>query len=334
MSNSSVDSLTEREFLPQVSVIVPIHNGETDLPELINGLKSQTYRAKKVEYLLVNNNSSDRTANILVTAAKEASEEGINIKPLTENQIQSSYAARNKGIKVAKGEILAFTDADCRPQPNWLENLVQPFANKKVGIVVGEIAALPGKTLLEKYAQQQNMMSQKNTLAHPFYPYGQTANLAVRRQTFVDVGLFRPYLTTGGDADICWRIQRESNWQLEFAPEAIIRHRHRATLPELRSQWKRYGRSNRYLHQLHGVDLMRELKTKEMLYRLSRWLLKELPRDSLKAIAGKGSFLKLINTPIDLLGFQARTIGQKEAKLPESAKKIEWLEPLESAAEK
>jgi cellulose synthase/poly-beta-1,6-N-acetylglucosamine synthase-like glycosyltransferase len=312
-------------FLPQVSVIVPIYNGESDLPDLSECLRSQTYPPEGVEYLLVDNNSSDRTPSLIETAVEEASSQGLTFCHLEENQIQSAYAARNRGIRDATSEILAFTDADCRPQPDWLEKLVQPFADPRVGIVVGELEALPGKTLLERYAERYNLMSQKFLIEHPFCPYGQTANLGIRRPALAEVGLFRPYLTTGGDADICWRILRETDWKLEFAPQAIVRHRHRSNFRNFRSQWRRYGSSNRYLHQLHGVDLMRELTLKESLYRLSRWLLKELPRDGVKAIAGKAPLIDLIKTPIDLIGFQARTAGQKEAKLPDEARKIEWL---------
>ncbi|OKH26790.1 glycosyltransferase [Hydrococcus rivularis NIES-593] len=309
----------------KVSVIVPIYNGEADLPGLIECLRAQTYPRDRVEYLLVDNNSSDRTGQILATAAAQTSTEKINLQVLTEDKIQSSYAARNKAIRIAQGEIIAFTDADCRPQPDWLEKLVIPFADPIVGIVVGELVALPGNTILEQYAERYELMSQKFLVEHPFCSYGQTANIAIRREIFERVGLFRPYLTTGGDADICWRIQKQTGWKLEFAPQAIVRHRHRANLREFKSQWRRYGTSNRYLHELHGVSLMRELTFRESLYRLSRWLLKELPRDSAKLVIGKAKAIELIKTPIDLIGFQARTAGQKQAQLSEQAKTIEWL---------
>lgn len=313
--------MIESQFLPQVSVVVPIYNGEQDLPELIKCLKNQTYPTDQVEYLLVDNNSSDRTASIL----KEVAKKNIYFQHLTEDKIQSSYAARNLAIRKARYDILVFTDADCRPQPNWLREIIRPFVKPEVGIVAGEIVALSGKSLLEKYADRKQLMSQKFLLEHPFLPYGQTANLAIRKQAFIEVGLFRPYLTTGGDADICWRIQKEGKWQLEYAADAIIEHRHRANFKSFRSQFRRYGNSNLYLHKLHGVDLMRELTTKEVIYRLSRWLLKELPQNSVKVMARKASFVDLVNTPIDLIGFQARTTGQKESKLPEKAKIIEWL---------
>ncbi|HBB31421.1 MAG TPA: glycosyltransferase [Cyanobacteria bacterium UBA8803] len=313
-------------FLPKVSVIAPIYNGEADLPDLIRCLLSQTYPAERVEYLLVDNNSSDRTANLLEAAAVEAQSRGVKLHPLTENQIQSSYAARNQAIKVATGEILAFTDADCRPLPQWLSLLVAPFADSKVGLVVGEVSALPGKTLLEKHAERQGTMTQKDTLAHPFCPYGQTANLAIRRQVFEEVGLFRPYMTTGGDADMCWRIQRQTPWQLYFAEAAIVQHRHRATIAEFKSQWQRYGRSNKYLHELHGVELRPKLTARKSLYLLSRWLLKELPSVTVKAIAGQAPPLDLLTTPINLYGTWARDLGQRQAQLSEQAKVIEWLE--------
>lgn len=308
-----------------VTVIVPIYNGEADLPDLINCLRSQTYPTDWVEYLLVDNGSCDRTSSLIQQAAQESASQGIVLQYLKEDRIQSSYAARNTGIRAATGEIIAFTDADCRSQPNWLEELISPFADSSVGIVVGEIIALSGKTLLEKHAERHKVLSQQHTLNHAFRPYGQTANLAIRRQVLEQVGLFRPYLTTGGDADLCWRVQEQTSWKLQFAPTAVVQHRNRSTLQEYQSQWRRYGRSNRYLHELHGVELMREQTTQEYLYLLSRWLVKELPMNSIKAIALKTPPIDILSTPISLFGAWARTVGQREAQLPDKAREIEWL---------
>jgi glycosyltransferase involved in cell wall biosynthesis len=323
MNDQQIDTTTVNSFLPMVSVVVPIYNGEADLPDLISCLTSQTYPRERVEYLLVDNNSSDRTYTLIEEFAANSP---ITIRPLNENQIQSSYAARNAGIRASVGDIVVFTDADCRPQPQWLNALIKPFVNTEIIIVVGEILALPGKNLLEKHADRQDTLSQKHTLAHKFYPYGQTANLAIRRSVFHQSGLFRPYLNSGGDADICWRILQSNMGSLEFAPAAIVQHRHRATLKELASQWRRYGRSNRYLHELYGVDLMRDISLKEVGYRLARWLIKELPQNTVKAIAGKADLVDLLNTPISLFTARARATGQRNAQLPEEAKTIEWLE--------
>ncbi len=324
MSNKS-DTLNNTQhinYLPKVSVVVPIYNGEEDLRQLIACLLAQTYPSELVEYLLVDNNSSDNTLKSLQTAAEQCP---ITIRPLSENKIQSSYAARNVGIRAATAEIIAFTDADCRPQPQWLELLVKPFINEDVAIVAGEVAPLPGKTVLERFADSQETLSQKHTLANKFCPYGQTANLAIRRTALQKVGLFRPYLTTGGDADICWRIQLECIGRLEFAPDAIVQHRHRTTFKELASQWRRYGRSNRYLHELYGVDLMRAITLKECAYGLVRWIFKEVPKHSLKAALGKGSIIDVLSTPIGLFTALARYSGQTEAIMPENATQIDLL---------
>ncbi len=311
-------------YYPSVSVIVPIYNGEQDLPGLLDCLMAQTYPAKQVEYLLVDNASSDRTPQILATAAAQFADKGLAYKALSERDIQSAYAARNTGIRAATGEFLAFTDADCYPEPNWLIGLMQPFQDEQVGLVAGKITAFPGTTLLERYAERKGTMSQQDTLAHSFCPYGQTANLGVRLAALKQVGLFRPYLTTGGDADICWRIQREGSyrgqaWKIYYAENAPIQHRHRQTLEELKKQWYRYGKSNRYLNELHGVKLAWPLPKKERNRTLWRWALKELPLSAVQWVLGRGTTADMLISPLDIYCAQARDLGQKEARLPENA---------------
>lgn len=319
-------------YFPKVSVIVPIYNGEQDLPGLLACLRAQTYPAQQAEYLLVDNGSCDRTPTLLTAATTDFSAQDLTFKALSEPNIQSSYAARNVGICAAQGEFLAFTDADCYPDPNWLVELIQPFTHQNVGLVAGKIAALPGKTWVEKYSDGKDMLSQEHTLQNAFKPYGQTANLAIRAEVLKQVGLFRPHLTTGGDADICWRIQIESEqigptasepWQLKSAPKAVIQHRHRQTLKELHTQWYRYGKSNRYLHELHGVRLAYQLPKKEEHRALLRWVLKDLPMAVASlVIQRKLDINKLIGVPADIYCARARDLGQQEAKLKEAVREI------------
>ena len=330
MSHSSEPCSLLSPWSPvSLSVIIPIYNGAADLPDLLDCLQHQTYPSDRVEYLLVDNGSSDRTAEI-IRVAQASSPSCFTLHYLSETDIQSSYAARNTGIRAAQGSILAFTDADCRPQPQWLSSLVEPFADPQVGLVAGEIMALPGNSLPERYADRHETLSQKHTLAHAFCPYGQTANLALRRQVLEQVGLFRPYLTTGGDADLCWRILKQtalqpSPWQIRLAARAAVQHRHRATIAELRSQWQRYGRSNRYLHQLHGVSLNPEMTWRDYFYRVSRWLLKEIPQAIVEDGKNRDLIDAIADTPLDLLCSQARAQGQRQALLPEAALEIAWL---------
>ncbi|MBE9222027.1 glycosyltransferase [Cyanobacterium stanieri LEGE 03274] len=308
---------------PFVSVIIPIYNGEKDIPPLIECLKNQTYNPQKVEFILVDNNSSDLTFKLIQEKIQPL--ENITIKPIQEQEIQSSYAARNRGIKEAQGEIIAFTDVDCRPQKDWLEKLVQPFSDPNTMIVAGEIKAVQGDNILEKYADKREILSQKYTLANEFSPYGQTANLALRKEALKVVGLFRPYLTTGGDADICWRILKEIESEIKFVPDALVLHRHRDNLKDFQSQWRRYGKSAKYLHQLHGSNLMPNYSTSKYSYRLLVWFIKEFPKNTLKLLMGKGNFVDLIQTPLDMMVGRLRSNAQKKASLPEKAEHIERL---------
>ncbi|MFK8184629.1 MAG: glycosyltransferase family 2 protein [Phormidesmis sp.] len=316
----STATLPTPSYYPFVSVIIPIYNGEQDLPGLLECLMNQTYPKDKVEYLLVDNASSDRTSQILAAAVQTFTDQGLTLKVLNETDIQSAYAARNTGIRTAQGAFFAFTDADCYPQPHWLTRLIQPFTDSTIGLVAGEITAFPGTTLLESYAERKHIMSQQDTLAHKFCPYGQTANLGVRRQALEAIGLFRPHLTTGGDADICWRVQRETDWKIHYAEGATIQHRHRQTLKDLHAQWYRYGKSNRYLHELHGVDLAWIQSKKERNRSLMRWALKELPKGAVKYVLGQGPVVDMVTIPLEIYCSKARDLGQKEAKLPEAAR--------------
>jgi len=308
-----------------VSVIVPIYNGEKDLKPLIECFVNQTLSPEQTEFLLVDNNSSDSTAEIIKAEISKHQSKKINLKYLKEDNIQSSYAARNLGIKNAQGNILAFTDVDCRPQPQWLEKLIEPFNDQNTIIVAGEIKAIEGKSILEKYAQKAKILSAQDSLENNFNPYGQTANLAIRKEALKIVGLFRPYLTTGGDADICWRILREIETEIKYAPDAVILHRHRDNLTDFKSQWRRYGESNKYLHELHGIELMSDYPNHIVFYRFLKWSLKELPKNLIKLIMGKANLVDVMQIPIGIILGKARSEGQKQAKLPEEAKEIDTL---------
>lgn len=318
-------SLLSPGYCPEVSVVIPIYNGEQDLPDLLQSLRTQTYPVDRVEYWLVDNRSGDRTAALLQAAVQQANQAGFPLYYQSQPQIQSSYAARNVGIRAANYDILAFTDADCRPQPGWLAALMQPFAQADIGIVAGEVQGLPGSSILEQYAIRRQTLSQAHTLNHPVCPYGQTANLAVRRAALQQSGLFRPHLTTGGDADLCWRILQPGRWQIHLAETAIVQHRHRVNLSELSAQWQRYGQANRYLHQLYGVPLTPELRLIDYGRRCGRWLLKEVAIALPKVLAGQVSFTTLLDTPLDLFCTQARARGQRRAHLPPMAQMIEQL---------
>jgi GT2 family glycosyltransferase len=91
-----------------------------------------------------------------------------------------------------------------------------------------------------RYAYLKSSMSQEITLANESWPFAQTANAAVRRAAFDDVGGFDDSVRSGGDADLCFRL-RAAGWALERRAEAAVVHRNRATIPRMLAQRARHG---------------------------------------------------------------------------------------------
>src|SRR5918998_5105397 len=97
---------------PFVSVIVPVYNDQEDLVLCLEALENQTYPKDRYEVVVVDNGSKESIEPVVsrFTCASAARED----RPGT-------YAARKNGLRLARGEIIAFTDADCIPTPQWLE---------------------------------------------------------------------------------------------------------------------------------------------------------------------------------------------------------------------
>jgi GT2 family glycosyltransferase len=138
---------------------------------------------------------------------------------IMEEQEQSSYAARNTGIEAATGDFLAFTDSDCLPTDKWVENLVTRLQKSDVvgGHVVFHYTDTPSTA--EIYDSLVHMQIGE-TISR--FGVAATANLAVRKKVFSEVGIF-PALKSSGD--FVWtRKLREAGLTIEFAPDAIVHH--------------------------------------------------------------------------------------------------------------
>ena len=132
-----------------ISVIIPVYNGERTIGACVESLLAQDYPKDKYEVIIVDNNSKDKTAGII----KEYS-----VQYLFEGRIQSSYAARNAAIKAAKGEILAFTDADCAADKEWLKNGIAEFIDNKIGCVAGGIKGCEPVNYIEEYLIKREIL--------------------------------------------------------------------------------------------------------------------------------------------------------------------------------
>ena len=230
--------------LPFVSIIVPVYNGEKIIGECIESLLNQTYPKDKYEIIIVDNNSKDRTAEII---------KKYPVKYLLEDKIQSSYAARNKGVKHAKGEILAFTDADCIVSPQWLENGINEFLkDDRIGCVGGKSLSYQPSNQVEEFLLKKGGIGAINgpltSYPIPFFP---TLNVFYKKEVFKKIGLFDTTFYSGGDVDFCWRMQFFTDFKLAFAPEAIIYHKERANFKGLFKQRKWYAKGRVLLYKKH-----------------------------------------------------------------------------------
>ncbi|WP_034997415.1 glycosyltransferase [Beijerinckia mobilis] len=311
--------------MASLSVIIPVYNGAETVPLLLDALKKQTGDIEEVEYIIVNNMSTDNTKEVVLKSAERLD---LGIIYIEENQIQSAYAARNKGIRVSTGEIILFTDADCVPHPCWIVNLVAAFTDGKVGAVAGRIDAYPGETLLELFATRAEILSQSAALNHPFLPFSQTANAGFRREVFSLTGLFRDHLEAGGDIDMSWRMQRMTKFDLLYTDDAIVYHRHRKNISALYEQFRRYGRSSVYIEKLYSLSVKRKSYA-PFLTRLFLWICL-YPFLKIKHLFGRISKAELYHEPLAIFINIAMIIGQRQALEVDLAEKwkFDFLHPL------
>ncbi len=216
---------------PFVSVIVPFFNAEDTLATCLDSVSLLRYPKEKLEVIVVDNGSTDSSVNIA---------DNYNVTLLHESSVKSSYAARNIGVKAAKGDLIAFTDADCIVTADWLTHLAARWEDETVGCFAGEIEAYEPRDLIENFSARQGILRQQGTLNCPYLPYTQTANTAYRKSVFDRIGLFDPGMTSGGDADICWRMQKELGLKIKLIPEALVYHKHRTSLEGLFNQFGKY----------------------------------------------------------------------------------------------
>jgi GT2 family glycosyltransferase len=166
--------------------------------------------------------------------------------------VRQPYSARNEAAARAANDWLLFTDADCRPRPDLLDAYFEPSPGERAGALAGEIVAAHDghPTLAQRYAADRRLLSSELFLAHPYKPMAVTANLLVRRATFEAIGGFAEGIRSGGDADLCWRLQ-DAGWTLEHRPGALVGHEHRATVRALLRQAARTAAGSRWLEQRH-----------------------------------------------------------------------------------
>lgn len=217
---------------PFVSVVVPARNAEGHVGECIASLLALDYPVDRVEIIVVDNDSTDGTREVVGRFPVILLEQG---------ERRSSYASRNAGIRRSRGEIIAFTDSDCVASRGWLRELVRGCDDAGVGCFAGEIVPSAQETLIGRYLVQIRHMSQKDLLAYAPLPRAMTANLAFRRGVFQRVGPFREDAVSGGDSEMLIRMLTRTEFRVRYNPDSIVLHKHRARLWPLIRQFVRWG---------------------------------------------------------------------------------------------
>jgi glycosyltransferase involved in cell wall biosynthesis len=242
------DLLEKSESYPKVSVIVPVKNGANHIGELLNSLMQVDYSKDRLEIIVVDGNSTDKTTEIV---------HQYPVKLLTEER-PGLNAARNTGLNHSAGEIVAFADSDCVVPENWIKKMVENLQAVQVGCVGGNVQGYY-EDFLSRYSDESIMpvmrifkkREELDSVKPPLhYPAG--CNMAFKREAIEKAGMFDESIKHGFDEDeLVERICR-SGYKMVLDPEVVVMHKHRSTLRNLLKQNFVYGRGLGNLLKIKG----------------------------------------------------------------------------------
>jgi GT2 family glycosyltransferase len=229
-----------------VSVVVPARNEERTLAACLESLRGQQLRP--LEILVIDDGSTDGTAAI-------ARAQGI--EPLSTGGVGPSRG-RNLAAARARGELLAFTDADCVAHPGWLRALCQALPDDSGVAGVGgpqqsPTDELPFARQVQRFLAALGFVSDylRADAAITETSHNPSCNSLYRRQVFVELGGFREDLWPCEDLDLDRRAIR-AGYRLLFAPAALVYHHRPTTMAGLLRMMRSYGRGHGCLVRIHG----------------------------------------------------------------------------------
>jgi cellulose synthase/poly-beta-1,6-N-acetylglucosamine synthase-like glycosyltransferase len=217
---------------PRYSVIVPAYQAEGTIGACVRALNAQTLPRDRYEIIVVDDGSTDRTANV----ARKAGADRVLTVPHG-----GPAAARNAGVDAARGEIVLFTDADCEPSPEWLERMVAPLADPGVTGAKGTYRTRQ-RALMARLVQLEYEFRYERMARAPRIDFVDTYAAAYRRAVLLQAGGFDPAfpIPSAEDIDLSFRLAQAGH-RLVFVPDAWVWHHHPEHLGTYLMRKARYG---------------------------------------------------------------------------------------------
>ena len=271
---------------PFVSVVIPVYNDLDRLRACLTALEAQSYACDRYEVIVVDNASSQPVCPAVA---------GFGHVVLEAEPQRGSYVARNRGVAAARGDVLAFTDADCRPAEDWIEaGVAELEANPSCGLVAGRVRVFAedpaAPTVVERYELAFGFPQER----YARLGFGATANLFTRRDVFESVGGFDPSLQSGGDRE--WGLRATaSGFKAIYGDAVRIDHPARKTWGEL---VKKTVRTNRGMFELarkqgYGAGHATKLALADLKPPV-RWIARRLQSDEPAGLRAKLSVIAVL----------------------------------------
>jgi len=234
---------------PSVSVIIPVRNGESTIEPLLESLQRLDYDGNKVEVIVVDGDSTDRTRDIV---------RKYPVKLIIERK-EGLNAARNTGMRNSNGEIIAFTDCDCIVPSDWIRKIVENFKDPQVSCVGGS-AKGRDDDFISQYADNSIIplmpffkKREKLDMIKLFLHHPAGCNMAFRRKAFEEVGCFDEGIRYGfDDVEFVERVCK-AGYKMVLDPSVLVWHKHRSALKEFLKQNFSYGRGSGVLLKRKGA---------------------------------------------------------------------------------
>ena len=241
---------------------MPVRDGLPWLDDQLAALATQQCD-EPWEVIVAENGSRDAS----VALARDWASRCTAIRVIDASARAGPAAARNVGVDAARGQFLAFCDADDVVQPGWLNACASALADADVVAGIFDFHSLNDATEGEPGPAATSQLG--------FLPAGLAANLAVRREAFTAVGGFDEVLFVGEDIDLCWRLQL-AGYRFVVTESAVVARRERTNLRGLFANALAYGRSGPNLYRRYrGQGATRDLAGSA---RSLLWLIVSLPR--------------------------------------------------------